>query len=80
MNYKQNLKLARVIKGKIQADIASILGMQTAQYQRYESGLRQLSIEDYKTLADYYNCTIDQLCGRNPYIENQEAAEGKDEE
>ena len=46
-----------------QKDVAKILGISRQYYSRYELGQVDLPIRHYITLAQYYNVSIDYLCG-----------------
>lgn len=46
---------------KTQKEVASDLGMSYAMYQVYESGTREMRLSDAKTLADYFELTLDEL-------------------
>ena len=46
-----------------QTQVAAILGMKQQQYSRYETGAQRMSIENYMKLAEFYNVSIDYLCG-----------------
>ena len=46
-----------------QKDVANILGISRQYYSRYELGQVDLPIRHYITLAQYYNVSIDFLCG-----------------
>ena len=46
-----------------QKDVAAILGISRQYYSRYELGQVDLPIRHYITLANYYNVSIDYLCG-----------------
>ena len=61
--FYQRLRDMREDHDKTQAQIAEILGTSQQQYQRWESGAWQMPIEHYKTLAEYYNVSIDFLAG-----------------
>ena len=63
MRYYQNLKEAREDTDKTQAEIAALLGISQQQYARWESGTWQMPIEHYKTLARFYNVSLDYLAG-----------------
>ena len=63
MKYYQRLRDIREDNEKNQTEIAEILKMQQTQYSRYERGERELPIRHYKTLARYYNVSIDFLAG-----------------
>lgn len=63
MKYYQRLRDLREDNDKTQAEIAALLGTRQQQYARWESGAWQMPIEHYKTLAKYYNVSIDYLAG-----------------
>ena len=44
--------------------VADFLGCSAVVYSRYETGLRQPSIEVLLMLADYFGVTVDYLLGR----------------
>ncbi len=47
-----------------QRQLAAIIGMPQSQYQRYESGLRDLPTDLLIALADFYKTSTDYLLGR----------------
>lgn len=63
MKYYQRLRDLREDRDQTQAEIAALLGTRQQQYARWESGAWQMPIEHYKTLAQYYNVSIDYLAG-----------------
>ena len=63
MNMYQRLKDLREDSEKSQEEIARILGIQQTQYSRYERGIQKMGIDKYVILAQYYNISIDYLCG-----------------
>ncbi|MBE6630180.1 MAG: helix-turn-helix transcriptional regulator [Ruminococcaceae bacterium] len=67
MLFHQRLRDMREDHDKTQTQIAEILGTRQQQYARWESGQWQMPIEHYKTLARYYNVSIDYLCGLVEY-------------
>lgn len=48
-------------------ELSSILGLHRDVYARYEKGIRDFPIDILMKLADYYNCSIDYLVGRNDH-------------
>ncbi len=46
-----------------QKDVAKVLGISRQYYSRYELGQVDLPIRHYITLANFYNVSIDYLCG-----------------
>ena len=63
MQFYQRLRDVREDADKTQAEIAALLGTRQQQYARWESGAWQMPIEHYKTLARFYNVSIDYLAG-----------------
>jgi len=63
VKYYQRLKDIRKDNDKSQEQIARIIGTSQQQYGRWEQGIWQMPIEHYKTLALYYNVSIDYLSG-----------------
>lgn len=63
MQFYQRLRDVREDADKTQAEIAAVLGTRQQQYARWESGAWQMPIEHYKTLARFYNVSIDYLAG-----------------
>lgn len=59
----QRLRDLREDKDKKQEEIALVLGITRQQYQLYESGKRELPMHHFKTLARYYNVSLDYLAG-----------------
>ncbi len=56
---------------KLQKDIAKILNVSQQQYSRYETETSEITMEQAKILAKYYNVSIDYLAyltdERKPY-------------
>lgn len=63
MQFYQRLRDVREDADKNQSEIAALLATTQQQYSRWESGSRQMPIEHYKTLAEFYNVSIDYLAG-----------------
>ena len=63
MKYYQRLKDMREDHDLKQEYVANLLKIKRQQYARYEAGIHQMAIEHYKTLAQYYECSIDYLAG-----------------
>lgn len=61
-----------------QSDIAKHLNLSQSQYQRYESGSRQIPVDILIKLSDFYSVSIDYLVGRTntkkPYPPTMDAA------
>lgn len=64
MGYYRRIRDMRTDHDLSQEQIAEILGMKRAQYQRYEAGTRDCPTEVIIRLADIYNTSTDYLLGR----------------
>ncbi|MBQ8428658.1 MAG: helix-turn-helix transcriptional regulator [Clostridia bacterium] len=67
-NFKNN-KIAelRKEKGLSQRNLAKELGTSQANLSRWEQGLNEPSIIECWKIADYFDVSIDLLCGRKEY-------------
>lgn len=63
MNYYQRLRDVREDKDLKQQNIADILGIGQSDYSKYERGVNMMGIDKYIKLAQYYNISLDYLCG-----------------
>ena len=63
MHHYQRLCILRESQGKTQAEISKVLNMPRQQYNRYETGARELPMHHFITLAKYYNVSLDYLAG-----------------
>lgn len=59
------LKELRKMRKWKQNDVAQILSCSQSVYSRYESGVRQPSLDIIKKLADIYDVSVDYLMGYN---------------
>ena len=59
-----NLKELRKESGKTQSDLAKVLNTSQSNYGKYELEIIEPDIKTLKTLADYYNVSLDYLVGR----------------
>lgn len=59
------LKALRKEKKLSQTEVGELLGVSMRQYQRYEYGEQDLSIDGWVFLADFYNVSLDYLVGRS---------------
>lgn len=57
------LKVVREDRNKTKEQVANYLEIQLRAYQRYETGERVPDLEKLKSLAKYFNCTLDYLVG-----------------
>ena len=63
MNYITQIKKLRKISNKTQQEVADILGTSQTMYARYERGANEMPIHHLILLAQYYNVSLDFLCG-----------------
>lgn len=63
MYYYQRLRDLREDAELTQAQIADLLGTVREQYRKYESGIQELPMHHFITLARYYNVSLDYLAG-----------------
>ncbi|HEM3586891.1 TPA: helix-turn-helix transcriptional regulator [Streptococcus suis] len=61
MTYR--LKELRKKRGLTQSQVANVLGTNQSQYGKYENKKTQLSIENAKKLADYFDVSVPYLLG-----------------
>ena len=61
----EKLKELRESEKKNPADLANLLGISIQAYYRYENGKNEPNISKLKTIADYFNVSLDYLVGRN---------------
>lgn len=61
---KNNLKELRKSQNLLQKDIAKMLGIANNTYCGYENSIHEPPIEILFSLAEIYDCTIDELFGR----------------
>ena len=63
-----NIKSLRKQVNKTQEEVAKDLKLQKQTYQNYELGKREPDIETLKKIANYFDVSLDFLCGRpRPY-------------
>ena len=63
MYYTHILKELRTDHDLSQDELASKLGLQQAQYQRYESGTNELPVRYLIALCNYYGVSADYILG-----------------
>ena len=54
-----------------QSDIAAVLGISQQHYSKYETGVYELPLRHFITLAEYYGVSADYLIGRCSYEEKK---------
>ncbi len=65
------LRALRKEKKLSQTEMGELLKVSMRQYQRYEYGEQELSIDGWIFLADFYNVSLDYLVGRSERRERQ---------
>lgn len=60
----ENLKFVRLRANLTQNQLANNLGINRSTYNGYEQGISEPSIETLKKIADYFDVSLDYLCGR----------------
>lgn len=69
MPYYKRLRDLREDNDKTQEEIAAYLKIMQPQYQRYESGTRDIPTAMLIALADYYHTSTDYILGRTDNID-----------
>lgn len=69
--FSNRLKQIRSHTDYTQREIAKHLGVSERAYQHYEAGTREPSISQLIALADYFNVSLDYLCGRTEDVEKR---------
>ena len=64
MDYIIRIRNLREDADKIQQEIAEYLGTSQTMYARYERGANEMPIRHLIKLSDYYQVSLDYLCGR----------------
>lgn len=63
MTTYQRLRDVREDWDKTQAEIAALLKTTQQQVSKWETGAQLMGIDKYVILAEYYNISVDYLCG-----------------
>lgn len=64
MNFSDNLKTLRIIKGVGQKELALILNTTVKTVSHWETGYCEPSIAQLCALADFFEISVDELIGR----------------
>ena len=64
MDYIIRIRNLREDADKAQQEIAEYLGTSQTMYARYERGANEMPIRHLIKLSDYYQVSLDYLCGR----------------
>ena len=62
--YYERIKFLREDCDHTQQQIADVLNISRSAYSNYENGIRDIPIEVFSALADFYGTSIDYLVGR----------------
>lgn len=65
MSFPDRLKELRLSRNLTQKQIYEAVGMSAIGYQRYEYGDREPAYQKLLALADYFDVSLDYLCGRS---------------
>ena len=65
MQFSTQLKKIRKERKLTQLEVATALNITVRQYQRYESGEQTTTLENLIVLANYFDVSLDYLCGRS---------------
>lgn len=76
MYFGENLKAKRKEKGIKQSELANILGLSIQTISGYETGYAQPQIETLIAIADFFQCTVDELLGREDYATGNVVVQG----
>ena len=65
MDFSTRLRELRKSKNVNQTALGNDVGVTLKQIQRYEHGLNEPTLSVLIALADYFNVSLDYLCGRS---------------
>lgn len=65
MNFNERLKAIRISRNLTQKQVYESVGMSALGYQRYEYGDREPAFKNLLALADFFDVSLDYLCGRS---------------
>lgn len=71
MTFSERLVQLRKEKNITQRQLASALNLSEVGIQNYESGRRKPAYDILLALADYFNVSLDYLCGRSDVPERR---------
>lgn len=64
MNFSERLRTIRQMKKLNQTAVGKEIGISLKQVQRYEAGDSEPTLSVLIALADYFDVSLDYLCGR----------------
>ena len=65
--YNNKIKELRIEKGLSQRELAKQTGIKQANISRWEAGQVVPNVIDVWTLANFFDCSIDYLVGKDPF-------------
>ena len=65
--YNNKIKELRIEKGLSQRELAKQTGIKQANISRWEAGQVIPNVIDVWTLANFFDCSIDYLVGKDPF-------------
>lgn len=68
MEYGEKIRYLREINKMTQAEMAKILQKSQQGYSHLENGKARLSIDDLKTICEFYNISADFILGLPPTL------------
>lgn len=72
MNTCKNLRLIREFRGVTQVDFAKKIGVSQQMISYIERGLKEPSTINLIRMADYLDCSLDELTGRKEFKDGKE--------
>lgn len=67
---KNRFRICRDQRGYKQEEVATAIGVTRAAYSHYENGRRDMPLDVLLKLADFYDCTTDELLGSSYWYAN----------
>jgi len=71
MSFSERLKQLRTSKNLTQKQVYTAINMSEIGYQRYEYGTREPAYNKLIALADFFDVSLDYLCGRSDIKERR---------
>ena len=71
MTFADRLKELRISRNLTQRQVYEAVHMSMLGYQRYEYGTREPAYENHLALADFFDVSLDYLCGRSDVPERR---------
>lgn len=71
MSFSERLKELRTSRNLTQKQVYEAVDMSAIGYQRYEYGDREPAYQKLLALADYFDVSLDYLCGRSDVAERR---------